>query len=128
MLAYIFILKSVLQQNSLEQKVTKPEAALFLTESLWLFQANVITNHATNVASQLLCSDARLISTGQKLYSCPTGFVVLQWGKRGLWLNIDICTEVVTNAININGTSACLTSLQRFKNSPYNMAISLHLL
>lgn len=34
MLAYIFTLKSVLQQNSLEQNVTQPEAALLLTEGL----------------------------------------------------------------------------------------------
>lgn len=50
MLAYIYTLRSVLQQNSLEQNATKPEAALFLTRGLGVFQLTIITSHPTKVA------------------------------------------------------------------------------
>lgn len=50
MLAYIYTLRSVLQQNSLEQNVSTPEAALFLTQGLGGLQINFITSHPTEVA------------------------------------------------------------------------------
>ena len=50
MLSYIYTLRSVLQQNSLEQNVTKQEAALFLTQGLGVLQINVITSHPTSIA------------------------------------------------------------------------------
>lgn len=50
MLAYIYTSRSMLQQNSLEQNVTKPEFALFLSQGLGVFLINVITSHPTKVA------------------------------------------------------------------------------
>lgn len=86
MLAYIYTLRSVFQLNSLEQYVTKPEAALFLTHGLGVLQLNIITSHPTKVDFQFLCTDAgegfKTHVQGKSCSLVPKVLWYYKWGRK----------------------------------------------